>query len=198
MLAPCTSHLGTASQRAGFLGAALGMLPEQRGKVRAAWKQLGEDEGRGRAEPLGLFFFFFNFSTFSCVRILAWQRSEELETNLGDTDPPTHPSSPLPFPAMRRVFDRNSVYVTYYLELGNGRLSPVSWQTIVMTLVLEFLEPSALLRGSGLEGSGISKSVWEMGKLHSSPLGLLPLQFFVRLMRPFKVHPDVTSLAERG
>lgn len=89
------------------------------------------------------------------------------------------------------------MYVTYRLELGDGSLSPVSWRTVVMTLVLEFLEPSALLRGSGLEGSGISKSVWEMGKLSSLPLGLLPLQFFVRLMRPFEVHPDVTSLAER-
>lgn len=196
MLAHCLSHLGTASQRVGFLGAALRMLPEQWGKVRAAWKQLGEDEGRGRAEPL--FFCFVLTFQLPRVRILVWQRSEELETNLGDTHALTHPSSPLPFPATRRVFDRNSVYVTYYLELGNGHLSPVSWQTIVMTLVLEFLEPSALLRGSGLEGGGISKSVWAMGKLCSFPLGLLPLQFFVRLVRPFEVHPYVSSLAERG
>lgn len=78
MLAPCTSHLGTASQRAGFLGAALGMLPEQRGKVRAAWKQLGEDEGRGRAEPLGLFFFFF--LTFQLSHVYVFWRGRDLKS----------------------------------------------------------------------------------------------------------------------
>lgn len=63
---------------------------------------------------------------------------------------------------------------------------------------LRILEFSVVFRGLGLEGNGINRTVLEMGKLYSFPLGLLPLQFFVRLMRLFEVHPDVTSLADRS
>lgn len=52
-------------------------------------------------------------------------------------------------------------------------------------------------KASELEGSGINKTVLEIGQLSSLLLGLLPLQFFVRLARLFEVHPDVTSHASR-
>jgi len=66
-----------------------------------------------------------------------------------------------------------------------------------MTLILELLESSAVFRGSGLEGNGINKTVGDR-QVVLLPLGLLPLQFFVRLVRLFEVHPDVTSLADRS
>lgn len=61
-------------------------------------KQPGADEDSGRAEPLGgVFVFCFLIFRLSNVYVF-WQRSEELKTNLGDTNALICLSSPLPQP----------------------------------------------------------------------------------------------------
>lgn len=107
-------------------------------------------------------------------------------------------SSPLPFSTMRRVFDKNSVYVRYGLEFRDDSLESCVPMNHCDDSHLRISRISCSFRRVRIRREWYQQDCVGDREVELFPLEFLPLQFFVRLMRFFEVHPDVTSLTDRS